>query len=229
MRRILKVKIKDIPVLDRPRERMINHGVNYLSNEEILSILLKSGNKNSNVKELSLSLLKEVGDITKLKDLSYEQLKKIKGIGSAKASTILAAIELSKRINIKPLIREQLTTPEVVFNYYKHVIGDKKQEYFCCIYLDNQKRIIKDKTIFIGTLNYSPIHPREIFKEAYILSASSIICIHNHPSGNVIPSEEDITTTKRLVEIGRLLGISVVDHIIIGFDKYYSLLEQGDI
>ena len=223
------MKIKDMPVLDRPRERMLNTGVNVLSNEELLSILLKSGNKNVNVKELSLMLLKEVGDITNLKDLSYEKLKNIKGIGIAKASTILAAIELGKRVNTKPIIREQFNNPEVIFNYYRYIIGDKKQEHFCCVYLDNQKRIIKDKIVFIGTLNYSPIHPREIFKEAYLLSASSIICIHNHPSGNVFPSKEDIMTTKRLMEIGKLLGIPIVDHIIIGSDKYYSLLEQGEI
>ena len=106
------MKIKDMPVLDRPRERMLNTGVNVLSNEELLSILLKSGNKNVNVKELSLMLLKEVGDITNLKDLSYERLKNIKGIGIAKASTILAAIELGKRVNTKPIIREQFNNPE---------------------------------------------------------------------------------------------------------------------
>ena len=223
------MKIKDMPVLDRPRERMLNAGVSSLSNEEILSILLKSGNKDVNVKDLSLTLLKEVGDITNFKDLTYERLRNIKGIGLAKASTILAAIELAKRINTKPILHQQFNNPEIIFNYYRYIIGDKKQEHFCCVYLDNQKRIIKDKIVFIGTLNYSPIHPREIFKEAYMLSASSIICIHNHPSCNVLPSKEDIMTTKRLIEIGKLLGIPIIDHIIISSNKYYSLLEQGDI
>ena len=223
------MKIKEIPTLDRPRERLLNMGVKYLSNEDLLAILLKTGNKKSNVKELALLLLKEVGEITNLSDISYEQLAKIKGIGIAKATTILAAIELGKRINVKPLIREKLNSPEKIFNYYRYLIGSKKQEYFCCVYLDNQKRIIKDKIIFIGTLNFSPVHPREIFKEAYLLSASSFVCIHNHPSNNPIPSKEDIITTKRLSEIGKLLGIPLVDHIIIGIDNYYSMLEQGDI
>ncbi len=223
------MKIKEIPTLDRPRERLLNMGVKYLSNEDLLAILLKTGNKKSNVKELALLLLKEVGEITNLSDISYEQLAKIKGIGIAKATTILAAIELGKRINVKPLIRERLNSPEKIFNYYRYLIGSKKQEYFCCVYLDNQKRIIKDKIIFIGTLNFSPVHPREIFKEAYLLSASSFVCIHNHPSNNSIPSKEDIITTKRLSEIGKLLGIPLVDHIIIGIDNYYSMLEQGDI
>ncbi len=223
------MKIKEIPTLDRPRERLLNMGVKYLSNEDLLAILLKTGNKKSNVKELALLLLKEVGEIPNLSDISYEQLAKIKGIGIAKATTILAAIELGKRINVKPLIRERLNSPEKIFNYYRYLIGSKKQEYFCCVYLDNQKRIIKDKIIFIGTLNFSPVHPREIFKEAYLLSASSFVCIHNHPSNNPIPSKEDIITTKRLSEIGKLLGIPLVDHIIIGIDNYYSMLEQGDI
>lgn len=223
------MKIKEIPTLDRPRERLLNMGVKYLSNEDLLAILLKTGNKKSNVKELALILLKEVGEIPNLSDISYEQLAKIKGIGIAKATTILAAIELGKRINVKPLIRERLNSPEKIFNYYRYLIGSKKQEYFCCVYLDNQKRIIKDKIIFIGTLNFSPVHPREIFKEAYLLSASSFVCIHNHPSNNPIPSKEDIITTKRLSEIGKLLGIPLVDHIIIGIDNYYSMLEQGDI
>ena len=223
------MKIKEIPTLDRPRERLLNMGVKYLSNEDLLAILLKTGNKKSNVKELALLLLKEVGEIPNLSDISYEQLAKIKGIGIAKATTILAAIELGKRINVKPLIREKLNSPEKIFNYYRYLIGSKKQEYFCCVYLDNQKRIIKDKIIFIGTLNFSPVHPREIFKEAYLLSASSFVCIHNHPSNNPIPSKEDIITTKRLSEIGKLLGIPLVDHIIIGIDNYYSMLEQGDI
>lgn len=223
------MKIKEIPTLDRPRERLLNMGVKYLSNEDLLAILLKTGNKKSNVKELALLLLKEVGEIPNLSDISYEQLAKIKGIGIAKATTILAAIELGKRINVKPLIRERLNSPEKIFNYYRYLIGSKKQEYFCCVYLDNQKRIIKDKIIFIGTLNFSPVYPREIFKEAYLLSASSFVCIHNHPSNNPIPSKEDIITTKRLSEIGKLLGIPLVDHIIIGIDNYYSMLEQGDI
>ena len=223
------MKIKEIPTLDRPRERLLNMGVKYLSNEDLLAILLKTGNKKSNVKELALLLLKEVGEIPNLSDISYEQLAKIKGIGIAKATTILAAIELGKRINVKPLIRERLNSPEKIFNYYRYLIGSKKQEYFFFFFLDNQKRIIKDKIIFIGTLNFSPVHPREIFKEAYLLSASSFVCIHNHPSNNPIPSKEDIITTKRLSEIGKLLGIPLVDHIIIGIDNYYSMLEQGDI
>ena len=128
------MKIKEIPTLDRPRERLLNMGVKYLSNEDLLAILLKTGNKKSNVKELALLLLKEVGEIPNLSDISYEQLAKIKGIGIAKATTILAAIELGKRINVKPLIRERLNSPEKIFNYYRYLIGSKKQEYFCCVY-----------------------------------------------------------------------------------------------
>lgn len=223
------MKIKDLPVYDRPRERLIHFGVEALSNEELLSLLLKTGSRDESAKALAIRVLNTASSLEKLKEVTYEELSQIKGIGDSKACTLLASIELGRRVNTKPIIREQFTNPEVVFNYYKNIIGDKNQEHFCCVYLDNKKRIIRDKTIFIGTLNFSPVHPREIFKEAYILSASSIICVHNHPSDNVNPSKEDIITTKRLIEVGKILGIPIIDHIIIGYTKYYSLLEQGDI
>lgn len=223
------MKIKDLPVYDRPRERLIHFGVEALSNEELLSLLLKTGSRDESAKALAIRVLNTASSLEKLKEVTYEELSQIKGIGDSKACTLLASIELGRRVNTKPIIREQFTNPAVVFNYYKNIIGDKNQEHFCCVYLDNKKRIIRDKTIFIGTLNFSPVHPREIFKEAYILSASSIICVHNHPSDNVNPSKEDIITTKRLIEVGKILGIPIIDHIIIGYTKYYSLLEQGDI
>ena len=123
----------------------------------------------------------------------------------------------------------KLNNTEVVYKFYKDKIGDKKQEYFYCVYLDNQKKVLDDKLLFIGTINYSVVHPREIFKEAYLLGASAIICIHNHPGGNVLPSKQDIEITNNLVEVGKLLGIKVLDHIIICKEKYYSFLENHDI
>ena len=117
----------------------------------------------------------------------------------------------------------------MVYEYYKLKIGDKKQEYFYVVYLDNAKNIIRDKLLFIGTINYSVVHPREVFKEAYMLSASAIICVHNHPSGNIFPSKEDIEITQKLEEVGILLGIKVLDHLIIGSQNYYSFLENRDI
>ena len=223
--------IKDIPVNERPRERLINNGVEVLNNEELLALLLKTGTKKMSSKNLACLLLNKIGDINKLKDISYNELLKIDGIGSAKACDIIAAIELGKRINKEfPSINNiKITSTDIVHKYYKDIIGDKKQEYFYCIYLDNSKKIIKDKLLFIGTINQSIVHPREVFKEAYLLSASSIICVHNHPSGSLKPSIEDINLTKRLKEIGNLLGIYVLDHIIITENGYYSFYENNNI
>ncbi len=208
---------------------MINKGVEYLSNEDLLAILLKCGTKDLSVKELANNILKEINNINNLKDINYEKLIKIKGIGKAKACEILASIELGKRINNKlnNISQIKICSSENIFEYYKNKLSDKLQEHFYCVYLDTKNQIIKDKLLFIGTINQSLVHPREVFKEAYLLSASSIICIHNHPSGNVNPSNNDIIITKQLREVGLLLGINVLDHIIIGKEKYYSFNDNG--
>lgn len=227
----MNLKIKDIPAFERPRERLINNGVDTLSNEDLLAIILKTGTKNISSKMLATKILIEVGDIKNLKDLNYQKLIKIKGVGQAKACVLLATIELAKRINREiPIINNlKITNSKIIYNYYKDIIGNQLQEHFYCVYLDHQKKVIKDKLLFIGTINQSLIHPREIFKEAYLISASAIICVHNHPSGNVIPSNEDFTITDKLVEIGNLLGIRVLDHIIIGKNNYYSFFENNNI
>lgn len=225
----MTIKIKDIPKDERPRERLINFGVSKLNNEELISILLKTGSKNNSAKDLAISLLKEVGGVNKLSEVNYQFLRKIKGIGDAKACSILTAIELGKRIkeadnNIYSL---QITNASLVFKYFNNLFYKKKQECFYCVYLDNRKKVIEVKLLFMGTLNQSLVHPREIFKEALLLSSSSIICVHNHPSGFIEPSSDDIGLTNRLVQIGMIMGIKVIDHIIVGDNKYYSFMEQG--
>ena len=225
----MNVLIKDIPLNERPRERLINKGVEYLSNEDLLAILLKTGTKENSVKVLANNILKQLDDINNLKEINLERLVKIKGIGKAKACELLAAIELGKRLNkkIDNLNQIKIYSSNSIYEYYQDKLKDKLQEYFYCVYLDTKNHIIKDKLLFIGTINESLIHPREIFKEAYLLSASSIICIHNHPSGNVNPSNNDIIMTKQLVEVGKILGIKVLDHIIIGKDNYYSFNDNN--
>lgn len=227
----MSIRIKDIPVDDRPRERLINIGVDSLSNEEILAIILGSGTRNSSAKDLASNILKKTKNIKYLNEITLNELLKIKGIGLKKASTILASVELGKRINTSIVSINQVVfnNPKIIFEYYKNKLESKKQEYFYAVYLDSAKRIILEKLLFMGTINQSIVHPREVFKEAYLCNATSIICIHNHPSGNVIPSKEDINLTKKLIEIGKLFGIEIVDHIIIGKNKYYSLYENGDI
>lgn len=218
-----------MPSLERPRERLINNGVENLNNEELLSLLLETGTKDLSVKMVSLNLIKYVKNINNLKNITYQELLKIKGIGSAKACKILAMLELSKRINYNVINNTKLSSPDLVYNYFKNILEDKKQEYFYCIYLDNSKRVIDNKLVFIGTINESMVHPREVFSEAYKLSASSIICVHNHPSGSLKPSNNDLITTSNLKKIGELLGIKIVDHVIITNNGYYSFIEHGDI
>lgn len=224
------VKIKDIPIDDRPIERLINKGSEVLSNDEILAILIKTGTNSSSAKDLAINILNSLDNINALKNIDYETLIKIKGIGKSKAAIILAAIELSKRINqeITNIKNIKMNHPNILFNYYKNILKDKKQEYFYAVYLDQKNYIIKDKLLFIGTINYSMVHPREIFKEAYLIGATSIIIIHNHPSGDVLPSKEDYSTTNKIIEASNILGIKVIDHIIIG-KKYYSFYENKDI
>ena len=218
-------------VNDRPIERLISKGSSSLSNEELLAIILKTGTKGKSSKDLASNLLSKINNITELKTINLENLTKVNGIGLIKGATILACVELSKRLNkqIENINNIKITDSNIVFEYYKDIIGDKLQEYFYCLYLDNSKKVIKEKLLYIGTVNYSLVHPREVFKEAFLLSASSIICIHNHPSGNIIPSKQDIDTTNKLIEIGRLVGIEIVDHIIISKDKYYSFFENDVI
>lgn len=225
------IKMKDIPVDNRPRERLIRGESEQLSNDELLAIILRSGTKENSAKDLANILLKEVGKIEALATISYNQLIKIKGIKSAKACSLLATIELGKRIARKNdyLVDTKFKNSKIIYDYYKNKLGDKLQEYFYCLYLDNNKRIIKEKLLFIGTLNQSLVHPREVFKEACVISAHSIICIHNHPTGNVLPSRNDIEITKKLFECGKMLGISLIDHIIIGYNNYYSFFENNQI
>ena len=227
----MPVKIKDLPVSERPRERLITIGVNNLSNEELLAIILKTGNKGESSKIIASHILSYIKNINNLRNVTLKELTNIKGIGKAKACDILAAIELGNRINNNSIIINdtKFNGPDIIFEYYKDKLKDKKQECFYAIYLDASKKVIEDKLLFMGTVNQSIVHPRNIFKEACILDASSIVCVHNHPSNNVLPSKEDINLTKNLIEIGNLFSIPVIDHIIVGPTKYYSFFENGDI
>ena len=227
----MSIKMKDIPVKERPRERLIKEGAEKLSNEELLSILIGNGTKGVSAKDLSLKVLDKIKSIGNANLLNYRSLLEIKGLGVAKACSLLAAFELGKRVNIEnnSLNSEVINNSSAVFNYFKNIFLNKKQEYFYCLYLDSKKHVISNKLLFMGTLNRSIVHPREVFKEAYLLSASSIICVHNHPSGNVEPSKDDIDITNQLSSIGYIMGIKLVDHLIIGSNTYYSFLENGKI
>lgn len=222
-------KIKDIPLFERPRERLKQVGVNNLSDKELLAIILKTGTKNKNVNDLALDILKKY-DLFKMKNLTIANLTSLKGIGEVKAIEILAAIELGKRIfNAKEHPQAIYNNPQAIFNDFKNLFYNQKQELFYCLYFDNKQRLISKKLLFMGTINKSITHPREIFKEAYNVSATSIVCLHNHPSNDLTPSKEDINFTKNLFKIGQIQGIPIIDHLIIGEDNFYSFYNHLDI
>ncbi len=163
-----------------------------------------------------------------MNDINFEKLLKIKGIGVAKACQLLASVELGKRVNSKyENIKEiKFKSANDIYEYYKYLYN-KKQEHFFCVYLDNKNKIIKEKLLYIGIINGSLIHPRDIYKEAYLNNAVSIICVHNHPSGDITPSKNDIEITKVLKESGLFLGINFLDHIIVGNENYFSFSENN--
>ncbi len=225
------INFKNIPESDKPRERLYQYGSENLSDEELISIILKTGTKGISVKEVSLKLLENVGDIRRLKDIGINTLMRINGIGRVKAIEIKAAIELGRRIYIEnnKLNGVILNNSLKIYEYFKDLVGNKKQEYFYTVYVDTKGRYIDKKCLFVGTINNSIIHPREIFKEAYLLSANGIICIHNHPSGDPTPSKEDMMITRKIKEIAVIHGIRLVDHIIVGIDSYYSFYEDNKL
>ncbi|KIO61080.1 hypothetical protein B4064_1573 [Caldibacillus thermoamylovorans] len=193
-----------------------------------MAIILRTGTKNESVLQLAQRLIKEFQGLRMLMNASLEELTKIKGVGEAKAIQLLAAIELGKRIaNMKNEERYVIRSPEDGANYVMEEMRFLTQEHFVCLFLNTKNEVIHKQTIFIGSLNASIVHPRELFKEAFRHSAASMICLHNHPSGNPEPSREDIEVTRRLVECGRILGVDVLDHIIIGDKRYVSLKEKG--
>ncbi len=215
------MKIKEMPKQNRPRERFLKHGPEVLSDAELFAIFLRTGTIGENVTDMSNRLIAEYG-LDKLFECSLKELQKIKGIGQNKAMQILAMAELGKRkIQIKNLIKK-ITCAEDVFNYFHERLKDKKEEHFYVLMLNQMNNIIGEELITKGSLNSALINPREIFKPVIKNSSSRIILVHNHPSGNIHPSEPDINITKKLINAGKLLGIDVLDHIIIGNKKFWS-------
>jgi DNA repair protein RadC len=224
----MSLMIRDFPEDERPRERLISDGPESLANHELLAILLRTGTKDESVLQLANRLLNHFEGLRLLKDATIEEMTSIKGIGTAKAVQILAAIELGRRISrLQYDERYVIRSPEDGAKYVMEDMRFLSQEHFVCLYLNTKNQVIHRKTVFIGSLNASIVHPREVFKEAIKRSAASIICAHNHPSGDPTPSREDIEVTKRLVECGRMIGIELLDHLIIGDRKFVSLKEKG--
>ncbi|AZU63499.1 RadC family protein [Neobacillus mesonae] len=220
--------IRDFPQDERPRERFILHGPQSLSNHELIAILLRNGTKDESVLQLANRMLTHFEGLRQLKSATLEEITEIKGIGTAKAIQILAAVEIGRRIaNLNFTDRYVIRSPEDGAKYVMNDMRFLTQEHFVCLYLNTKNQVIHKQTVFIGSLNASIVHPREVFREALKRSAASVIALHNHPSGDPSPSREDIEVTKRLVECGKIIGIDLLDHLIIGENKFVSLKEKG--
>ena len=219
------MRIKDMPDNNRPRERFLKYGPEVLSDAELFAIFLRTGTIGENVTDMSNRLIATYG-LDKLFDCALKELQKIKGIGPTKAMQILAMAELGKRYNqlknSNNKNQKKISSAEDVFNYFHERLKDKKQEEFWILMLNTQNIIIGEELISRGILDASIIHPREIFRPAIKNSASKIILVHNHPSGDPSPSDEDAQITKQIRNSSEHLDIDVVDHIIIGEKEYYS-------
>ncbi len=223
-------RIKELPEDLRPRERMLEAGPQALSNAELLAILLRTGTKEESALQMAHRILSIEGGLRFLGDVPLKELQSIKGIGLAKASQIKAAVELGLRIvSLKGEMRPIIKSPADVANFVMNDMRFLDREHFQVICLNTKNHITDRETVSIGGLASSLVHPREVFKNPIKKSAAAIILIHNHPSGDPTPSSEDLEVTRRLVEAGRILGIDVLDHVVIGDNRYCSLKEKGVI
>ena len=219
------MRIKDISLENRPRERLEKQGPQVLSDAELLAVILKTGNKGENVIDMSNRLISKYG-VDKLSLCSMKELQEIKGIGNAKASQIIALFEFNKRHALAKINGKPIKSAKDVFDYCAPKLAGADREHFMALHLDAKNIVIKDEIISIGTLTGAIAHPREVFKSAIKESTYAVILVHNHPSGDVEPSEEDKRMTERFFEAGELLGIKVLDHVIIGKNEWHSFKNQ---
>ena len=219
------MRIKEIPKENRPRERLEKLGAQALSDAELLAVIMQKGTRSENAIDMSNRLISKYG-IDKLSDLSLKELQEIKGIGPAKAMQIKALFEFNRRHSLSKREGIPVKSARDVFEYALQRLKVNDREQFMVLFLDSKNRVIKDEIISVGTLNCSLIHPREVFKSAIKESSNSIILVHNHPSGDPTPSDEDRKITRILFDAGDLLDIKVLDHVIIGDTTYFSLKED---
>lgn len=220
--------LKEVPVFDRPREKAIKYGVNSLSNIELIAILLRTGSKQDNVLDVAKNLMYDIEKLSLLKDMTMTELMKFKGIGKTKAITILASIELGLRVLETSNENTFYTSPEAVFEYFYPKLRLKNKECLYAMYLDVKGQLIKEQLITQGTINSSLMDGKDIFKWGVKLSASAIILVHNHPSGDPTPSLADLKATEKLIQMSKYVDMIILDHIIIGND-FYSMKRSSKL
>jgi len=222
--------IKELPETEKPREKMLKQGPSRLSNQELLAILIRTGRTNYSALDIANEVLYyDKRGLIALGNITIEELTTIRGIGPSKACQLMAGLELGKRVMDSNYSKEKITCPDDVFQHLKMRVVHLKKEKFYTLLLDTKNQIIAVEEISTGSLNASIVHPREVFHYAIKKNAKAMILAHNHPSGHPAPSQEDKGITERLVEVGKIVGIEVIDHIILGKESYYSFKEHFDL
>ncbi len=220
--------IHDLPKEERPRERLQRIGPENLSHQELLAIIIEKGNHGENALQLAQRLISEFGSLAKLKKATFEQLVAVKGIGPATACKLKTSFRLGEVGSSKPVdYQPKIKSADDVFDLVKNKIGDKEKEHFLLLCLNSRNKLTSLETISVGTLNSSLSHPREIFKSAIDHRAAAIVLCHNHPSGNVEPSDSDIKLTAKLNQVSQLVDIPIIDHLIVSPATYFSFSEKG--
>ena len=222
------MKVKEMQLHQRPREKALMHGIDALSNRELIALLLRNGTRSQSVLELADEVLNRYSSLGSLGQASLTELMEIDGIKQAKAIELQAAFALGKRIAFDVLKEsEAISSPQKLSEWLMQQIGFQQQEHFLVVFLNQRNQILAYKTLFVGTLTSANVHPREIFKEAMRIGCAKIICAHNHPSGNPQVSDADIAITQQIMECGQLVSIPLLDHIVVGGNRYVSLREEG--
>ena len=222
--------MKALSVNDRPREKLLRLGAAGLGDNELVAIVLGNGSRRGNALSVANEVLEITGGLHGIPRTSVDELRRIDGMGPAKAAQVLAAVELGRRTLLRcPQARLQFVTPRETAGYLLPQFGSRPVEHFGLMMLDTRHRLIRTSIISVGTLNSSPAHPREIFREAASAAAAAIVLFHNHPSGDPLPSRDDVDLTRRLVQAGEIMGIDVIDHVILADTRYFSFREAGKL
>jgi DNA repair protein RadC len=222
--------VKAIAAADRPREKLVRVGADALGDNELVAVVLGLGQRARSALDLANAVLDDVGGLHRLARASHDALCRVPGIGAAQAARLLAAVELGRRTLLQPPVdRPQLRSPRDTAGYLLPRFSARPVEHFGLVLLDVRCRVIRTALLSVGTIDATTVHPREVFREATVAGASSVVLFHNHPSGDPAPSPDDVRLTARLVRAGEVMGIDVIDHLILADDRYYSFRESGGL